>query len=71
MILALAPGRIEHRPLARLPPCAGNARLHGADRVAKLAAGMAGFGWAVPCLVAGDGELIAGHGRVPGRRSRG
>ncbi len=25
---------------------------------------MAGFGWTVPCLVADDGELIAGHGRV-------
>ena len=22
------------------------------------------FGWTVPCLVADDGELIAGHGRV-------
>ena len=25
---------------------------------------MAKFGWTVPCLVADDGELIAGHGRV-------
>jgi hypothetical protein len=25
---------------------------------------MAEFGWTVPCLVAEDGELIAGHGRV-------
>jgi hypothetical protein len=25
---------------------------------------MAEFGWTVPCLVAADGELIAGHGRV-------
>ena len=25
---------------------------------------MAEFGWTVPCLVADDGELIAGHGRV-------
>jgi hypothetical protein len=32
--------------------------------VAKIAASMAEFGWTVPCLVAEDGELIAGHGRV-------
>ena len=25
---------------------------------------MAKFGWTVPCMVADDGELIAGHGRV-------
>lgn len=25
---------------------------------------MTEFGWTVPCLVADDGELIAGHGRV-------
>jgi len=25
---------------------------------------MAEFGWTVPCLVAEDGKLIAGHGRV-------
>jgi hypothetical protein len=32
--------------------------------VAKIAASMAKFGWTVPCMVADDGELIAGHGRV-------
>ena len=25
---------------------------------------MAQFGWTVPVLVAGDGEVIAGHGRI-------
>ncbi|MGQ7793696.1 hypothetical protein ACUN0C_14910 [Faunimonas sp. B44] len=38
--------------------------MHGADQVAKIAASMAEFGWTVPCLVAADGELIAGHGRA-------
>jgi ParB-like chromosome segregation protein Spo0J len=28
--------------------------------VAKIAASMAKFGWTVPCMVADDGELIAG-----------
>lgn len=32
--------------------------------MARIAASMAEFGWTVPCLVAADGELIAGHGRV-------
>ncbi|CAM3954838.1 site-specific DNA-methyltransferase [Paracoccus yeei] len=60
----LLPGRIEHWPLARLKPYARNAKTHDADQVAKIAASMAEFGWTVPCLVAADGELIAGHGRV-------
>ena len=38
--------------------------MHGPDKVAKIAASMAEFGWTVPCLVGEDGELIAGHGRV-------
>ena len=60
MTLAFAPERIEHWPLARLQPYARNAKQHGPDQVAKLAASMAEFGWTVPCLVAEDGELIAG-----------
>jgi ParB-like chromosome segregation protein Spo0J len=64
MTLAFAPERIEHWPLARLQPYAKNAKAHGADQVAKIAASMAEFGWTVPCLVGEDGELIAGHGRV-------
>ena len=64
MTLSFAPERIEHWPLARLQPYARNAKTHGADQVAKIAASMAEFGWTVPCLVADDGELIAGHGRV-------
>jgi DNA modification methylase len=64
MTLAFAPERIEQWPLARLQPYARNAKLHGPDQVAKIAASLAEFGWTVPCLVGDDGELIAGHGRV-------
>jgi len=64
MNVPLLPGRIEHWPLARLKPYARNAKTHDADQVAKIAASMAEFGWTVPVLVATDGELIAGHGRV-------
>ena len=64
MNLAFAPERIEMWPLARLQPYAKNAKVHGPDQVAKIAASMAEFGWTVPCLVGDDGELRAGHGRV-------
>jgi len=64
MNLAFAPERIQTWPLAKLQPYAKNAKVHGPDQVAKIAASMAEFGWTVPCLVGEDGELIAGHGRV-------
>jgi DNA modification methylase len=64
MDLVFAPSQIETWPIDRLRPYAQNAKMHGADQVAKIAASMAKFGWTVPCMVADDGELIAGHGRV-------
>jgi len=64
MTLSFAPDAIEHWPLDRLKPYVRNAKMHGPDQVAKIAASMAEFGWTVPCLVSDDGELIAGHGRV-------
>ena len=64
MNLAFAPEQIETWPLDRLKPYANNAKAHGDDQVTKIAASMAEFGWTVPVLVAGDGEVIAGHGRI-------
>ncbi|MBW6496094.1 MAG: ParB/Srx family N-terminal domain-containing protein [Burkholderiaceae bacterium] len=64
MSAPLLPGRIEHLPLARLRPCARNAKPHDADMVARIAAGLAELGWTVPCFVVADGELIAGYGRI-------
>ena len=64
MDLVFAPSQIETWPIDRLRPYVRNAKMHGDDQVAKIAASMAKFGWTVPCLVADDGELIAGHGRV-------
>ncbi|HKJ63488.1 MAG TPA: ParB N-terminal domain-containing protein, partial [Hyphomicrobiales bacterium] len=64
MDLVFAPSEIETWPIDRLRPYARNAKMHGNDQVAKIAASMAKFGWTVPCMVADDGELIAGHGRV-------
>ena len=64
MMLSFAPEAIETWPLDRLKPYAQNAKTHGDDQVAKIAASMAEFGWTVPVLVAEDGEVIAGHGRI-------
>ena len=64
MTMHLRPSQISFWPLDRLKPYARNAKTHDADQVTKIAASMAEFGWTVPCLVAADGELIAGHGRV-------
>jgi len=61
MTRANAPERIEQWPFARLQPCAMNAKLHGPDQVAKIAASMAAFGWTVPCQLGEDGELTAGR----------
>ncbi len=64
MTLSFAPEAIETWPLDRLRPYARNAKTHGSDQVAKIAASMAEFGWTVPVLVSSDGEVIAGHGRI-------
>ena len=64
MMLSFAPDAIETWPLDRLKPYAQNAKTPGEDQVAKIAASMAEFGWTVPVLVAEDGEVIAGHGRI-------
>ena len=64
MTLGFAPETIELWPLERLRPYAQNAKTHGPDQVARIAASIAEFGWTVPVLVADDGEVIAGHGRI-------
>ena len=64
MTLSFTPEHIETWPLARLRPYAKNAKTHGAEQVAKIAASMAEFGWTVPVLVDGAGEVVAGHGRI-------
>ena len=64
MTLGFAPETIELWPLERLQPYAKNAKLHGEDQVAKIAASIAEFGWTVPVLVGENGEVIAGHGRI-------
>ncbi len=60
------PATIEHWPVGRLRPYAGNARTHDAAQVTKIAASIAEFGFTNPILVDGEDGIIAGHGRLMG-----
>jgi ParB-like chromosome segregation protein Spo0J len=63
--------QVERRPIADLIPYARNARTHSDAQIAQIAASIREWGWTVPVLVDGDGELIAGHGRVLAARQLG
>jgi DNA modification methylase len=69
--LRFAPSAVEQWPIERLLPYAGNARIHGADQIARIAASIARFGWTVPALVDERGVLVAGHGRLLAARHLG
>lgn len=56
--------QVERRFVDDLVPYARNSRTHEADQIEKIAASIKEFGWTVPVLVAEDGIIIAGHGRV-------
>ncbi|PAU94051.1 site-specific DNA-methyltransferase [Paracoccus salipaludis] len=55
---------IDYRPLDSLVPYARNARTHSEAQVAEIAGSIREFGFTNPVLIAEDGTLIAGHGRV-------
>src|SRR3984957_20035850 len=48
----------------RLIPFARNARTHSDAQVSQIASSIREWGWTNPVLVAEDGTIIAGHGRV-------
>lgn len=50
--------------LSKLTPYAANARLHSQRQVGQIADSIREFGFVNPVLVAPDGTIIAGHGRV-------
>lgn len=56
--------KIEIWPIDDLVPYARNAKKHPPEQVAQIAASMREFGFTIPVLVAEDGTIIAGHGRV-------
>lgn len=62
---------IVYRPVGELVPYARNARTHSDEQVDQLAASIAEFGFTNPILLAPDGTIIAGHGRLAAARKRG
>ena len=71
MTLRFAPERIEFWPLERLSAYPRNPRTHSDEQVAQIAASIVEFGWTNPVLIAGDGTVIAGHGRLEAARRLG
>src|SRR3981189_1475671 len=55
---------VERWPTERLISYARNARTHDAEQVEQIAASIREWGWTNPVLIAEDGTIIAGHGRV-------
>lgn len=63
--------KIEYWPLSRMRPFERNPRIHGDEQIRTLVDAINLFGFLVPLLVDGDGELIAGHGRFLAARRAG
>jgi ParB-like chromosome segregation protein Spo0J len=64
MTLPFLPDAIETWPLERLRPYAQKARTPSEDQVARIAGSLLEYGWTNPVMVADDGEIVAGHGRL-------
>lgn len=66
-----AANEIEQWDVGRLVPYVRNARTHSEEQVAQIAGSIREFGFTNPILVAADGTLIAGHGRLAAARKLG
>ena len=55
---------IEHISVRSLKPYPRNARRHSRAQIKQIAASIKRFGFNNPVLIADDGEIVAGHGRV-------
>ena len=62
---------IVERDIASLRPYSRNARTHSKRQLGQIARSIERFGFTNPVLVSGDGDIIAGHGRVEAARSLG
>jgi hypothetical protein len=59
---------IEQADTGSLRPYPGNPRTHSRKQVRQIAESIRRFGFTNPVLIGGDGEIIAGHGRVEAAR---
>ena len=63
--------KIVERPISSLRPYDGNARIHPDDQIELIERSIREFGWTVPVLIAEDGEVVAGHGRIEAAKNLG
>jgi ParB-like chromosome segregation protein Spo0J len=56
--------KVDIKSVASLKPYPRNARKHSKRQVKQIAASIEKFGFTNPVLVSGDGQILAGHGRV-------
>jgi DNA modification methylase len=62
---------VEYHPLVSLRLDPQNPRLHTKKQIRQIARSIQTFGFNVPVLIDGNGQLIAGHGRVLAAQSLG
>jgi ParB-like chromosome segregation protein Spo0J len=55
-------------PISTLKPYPRNARRHSKAQIKHIAASIVRFGFTNPVLIADDGEIVAGHGRIAAAR---
>jgi DNA modification methylase len=55
---------VRNRPIHQLRLDPKNPRIHTARQIRQIARSIESFGFNVPILVDGDGQVIAGHGRL-------
>ena len=55
---------VQEVSLGLLRPYEKNAKIHGRNQIEKLKDSISAFGFLNPCLIDGDLNIIAGHGRV-------
>lgn len=55
---------IQEVSIDEIVPYENNAKIHGKEQIEKLKESIIEFGFLTPCLIDGDKNLIAGHGRV-------
>src|SRR5215471_13648484 len=55
---------IVYRPIDQLKPDPANPRRHSKKQIRQIRNSIEAFGFVVPILIDGDGNVIAGHGRL-------
>jgi DNA modification methylase len=55
---------IKYLPIHKLHPNPHNARIHSEKQISQIARSIKTFGFLVPTLIDGNGNVIAGHGRL-------